>query len=117
MAGKHVINFQMAVEICFLFGKTIILLSDLVSVISFAGFGYFFLNRELFPIVRLHVYLLFHFTFEFSGGAIPIPRPKICSKVHLRVIKGDQKALFLEHSLKKTLIKLEFTKSGNAILT
>ena len=41
--GKHVINFQMAVEICFLFGKTIIwLLWDRVSVISFAGFGYFF---------------------------------------------------------------------------
>ena len=78
LAGKHVINFQMAVEICFLFGKTIILLSDLVSVISFAGFGYFFLNRELFPIVRLHVYLLFHFTFEFSGGAIPIPCLKCC---------------------------------------
>ena len=79
LAGKHVINFQMAVEICFLFGKTIILLlSDRVSVISFAGFG-FFLNRELFPTVRLHVYILFHFTFEFSGGAIPIPRPKLCS--------------------------------------
>ena len=43
LAGKHVINFQMAVEICFLFDKTIILLlSDRVSVISFAGFGYFF---------------------------------------------------------------------------
>ena len=70
----------MAVEICFLFGKTIILLlSDRVSVISFAGFGYFFLNRELFPIVRLHIYILLHFTFEFSGAAIPIPRPKICS--------------------------------------
>ena len=42
-------NFQMAVEICFLFGKTIILLlSDRVSVMSFRGFGYFFLNRELF---------------------------------------------------------------------
>ena len=40
--GKHVINFQMAVEICFLFGKTIILLlSDHVNVISFAGFGSF----------------------------------------------------------------------------
>ena len=50
LVGKHVINFQMAVEICFLFAKTIILLlSDRVSVISFAGFGYFFLNRELFP--------------------------------------------------------------------
>ena len=80
LAGKHVINFQMAVEICFLFGKTIILLLlDCASVISFAGFGYFFLNRELFPIVRLHIYILLHFTFEFSGGAIPIPRPKICS--------------------------------------
>ena len=72
----------MAVEICFLFGKTILLLlSDRVSVMSFPGFGYFliFLNRELFPIARLRVYILFHFTFEFSGGAIPIPRPKICS--------------------------------------
>ena len=80
--GKHVINFQMAVEIRFLFGKTIILLlSDDVNVISFAGFGYFsfFWNRELFPIVRLHIYILLHFTFEFSGAAIPIPRPKICS--------------------------------------
>ena len=78
--GKHVINFQMAVEICFLFGKTIILLlSDRVSIISFAGFGYFFLNRELFPIVRLHIYILLYFTFEFSSGAIPIPSPNICS--------------------------------------
>ena len=43
LAGKHVINFQMAVEICFLFGKTILLLlSDRVSVMSFPGFGYFF---------------------------------------------------------------------------
>ena len=41
--GKTVINFQMAVEIYFLFGKTIILLrSDRVSVICFARFGYFF---------------------------------------------------------------------------
>ena len=72
----------MAVEICFLFGKTIILLlSDRVSVNLLGGdFDYyFFLNRELFPVVRLRVYILFHFTFEFSGGAIPIPRPKICS--------------------------------------
>ena len=76
MAGEHVINFQMAVEICFLFGK----LSDRVSVTSFAGFGFFFfLNRELVPIVRLHIYILLHFTFEISGGAIPIPRPIICS--------------------------------------
>ena len=75
LAGKHVTNFQMTVEICFLFGK----LSDHASVISFPGFGYFFLNRELFPIVRLHIYILLHFTFEFSEGAIPIPRPNICS--------------------------------------
>ena len=61
------------------FGKTItLLLSDRLSITSFAGFGYFFLNRELFPIVRLHIYILLHFTFEFSGGAVPIPRPKIC---------------------------------------
>ena len=69
----------MAVEICFLFGKTIILLlSDHVN----AGSGYFsfFFNRELFPIVRLHIYILLHFTFEFSGAAIPIPRPKILLK-------------------------------------
>ena len=80
LVGKHVINFQIAVEICCLFGKTIILLlSDRLSIISFAGFGYFFLNRELFPIVRLHIYILLHFTFEFSGGAIPIPRLKFCS--------------------------------------
>ena len=82
LAGKHVINFQMAVEIRFLFGKTfILLLSDDVNVISFAGFGYFsfFFNRELFPIVGLHLHILLHFTFEFLGGAIPIPRPKICS--------------------------------------
>ena len=49
--GKHVINFQMAVEICFLLGKTIILLlSDRVLkylFLSFAGLGLFFLNREL----------------------------------------------------------------------
>ena len=37
LVGKHFINFQLAVEICFLFGKTIILLlSDRVSIISFA---------------------------------------------------------------------------------
>ena len=43
LAGKHVINFQMTVEICFLLGKTIILLlSDRVSDISFAGVGLFF---------------------------------------------------------------------------
>ena len=76
----------MAVEICFLFGKTVILLSDLISVISFAGFGYIFLSRELFPIVRLHVYLLFHFTFEFSGGAIPSPAQNVAQMPHLRVI-------------------------------
>ena len=41
--GKQVINFQMTVEICFLFGKTIILqLSDRVNVISVADFGHFF---------------------------------------------------------------------------
>ena len=78
--GKHVINFQMAVEIFLLFGKTIILLlADRVSIFSFASFGYFFLNRELFPIVRLHIYILLYFTIEFSGGAIPIPSPNICS--------------------------------------
>ena len=50
-----------AVEICFLFGKTIkLLLSDRVRVISFPGFGYFFLNCELFPIVRLPIYILLH---------------------------------------------------------
>ena len=87
LAGEHIINLQMAVGICFLFGKTIILLlSDRVSVISFAGFGYFFfLNRELFPIVRLHIYLLLHSTFEFSGN--PHSRPKICSKAPYRAIK------------------------------
>ena len=70
----------MAVEICFLFGKTItLLLSDRVNVIPFAGFGYFFWNRKLFRIVRLHIYILLHFTFEFLGAAVPIPRPKICS--------------------------------------
>ena len=80
LVGKHVINFQIAVEICCLFGKTIILLlSDRLSIISFAGFGYFFLNRELFPRVRLHIYILLHFAFEFSGGAIPIRRLKFCS--------------------------------------
>ena len=45
--GKHVIKFQMAVEICFLFDKTIILLlSDRVSVTSFAGFGYSFFSES-----------------------------------------------------------------------
>ena len=51
----------MAVEICFLFGKTIILLlSDRVSVNLLGGdFDYyFFLNRELFPIVKI-TYLYF----------------------------------------------------------
>ena len=42
LVGKHILKFQVAVEICFLLGKTImLLLSDCVSVISFAGFGLF----------------------------------------------------------------------------
>ena len=87
----------MAVEICFLFGKTIVLLlSDRVSAVSFAGFGYFFVNRELFPIVRLLIYILLHFTFEFLGGTIPTQ--KFAQMPHLRVIQGDQTALFLEPS-------------------
>ena len=50
-----------AVEVCFLFGKNNkLLLSDRVSVISFPGFGYFFLNRELISIVRLPIYMLLH---------------------------------------------------------
>ena len=61
----------MTVEICFLLGKTIILLlSDRVSDISFAGVGLFFSESGV---------ILLLFTCEFSGGAIPIPRPKICS--------------------------------------
>ena len=41
--GKTRHKLLVAVEICFLFGKTIILLlSDRVSVICFAGVGLFF---------------------------------------------------------------------------
>ena len=118
LAGKHVINFQMAVEICFLFGKTIILLlSDRVSVISFAGFSYFLLNRELFRMVRLHNYILLHFTFEFSGGAILFPCPKVCSNAPFQGHNGRSNGSFPRAFLKKRLIKLEFTEFGNAILT
>ena len=114
LAGKHVINSQMTVEICFHFRK----LSDRVSVIFFAGFGYFFLNRELLPIVRLHICILLHFTFEFSGGAIPIPRPKICFNSPILGPYGAIKRPFSSSILKKkTFIRLEFTKFGNAILT
>ena len=62
---------------------------------------FFFLNRELFPIVRLHFYILLHFTFEFSDGAIPIPRPKLCSNVP---ILGSYRAIkrpFSSSNLKK----------------
>ena len=71
-----------------LFGKTIkLLLSDRVSVISFPGFGYFFLNRGLFPIVRLYIYIVLHFTFDFfSGGTIPFPVQTFAQMPHLRVI-------------------------------
>ena len=77
----------------------------------------FFLNRELFPIVRLHIYILLHFTFEFRVRQSPSPVQKFAQMPHLRVIYGDQTALFLGHSLKKTRIKLGFTKFGKAILT
>ena len=84
MVGKHVINFQMAVEIGFLFGKTIILLlSDRVSIISFVVFGYFFLNRELFPIVRLDIYILLHFTLNFRVGQSPSPVQNFAQMPHL----------------------------------
>ena len=76
LAGKQVINFQkcqMTVEVCFPLGKAIILLlSDRVSDISFAGVGLFFSESLV---------ILLHFTFEFSVGAILIPGPKICSNV------------------------------------
>ena len=92
----------MAVEICFLFGKTIILLlSDRVSVISFAGFGYFFLNRELFPIIRLHIYILLHFTFEFSGGVILFACPKVCSNAPSQGHKGRSNDPFPRAFFKK----------------
>ena len=96
----------MAVEICVLFGK----LSDRLSVISFAGFGYFlFLKRELVPIVRLHIYILLHFTFEFSGGAIPIPRLIISSNGLSLGHIGRSNGLFPRAFFKKkTLIKLDY---------
>ena len=77
-----------AVEICFLFGKTIkLLLSDRVSVISFPGCGYFFLNRELFPIVRLHLYsVAFNSHLNFRVGQSPSPVRKFAQVPHLRVI-------------------------------
>ena len=50
----------MTLEVCFLLGKAIILLlSDRVSVVSFAGVGLFFLNRELFKITYLY-FAAFH---------------------------------------------------------
>ena len=75
-----------------------------------------FFNRELFPIVRLHIHILLHFTLNFRVRQSPSPVQKFAQMPHLRVIYCDQTALFLEHSLKKTLIKLEYTKFGNAIL-
>ena len=66
--------------------KLLLLLSDHVGVKSFAGFGYFFLNRELFPIVRLHIYILLYFTFEFLGGQSPSPVQKFAQTPHLRII-------------------------------
>ena len=87
----------MTVEICFLLGNTIILLlSDREIVL-----GYFFLNRESFPIVRLHIYILLYFPFEFSGGAIPIPRPKICSNAPSQGHIGRSKGPFPRAFLKK----------------
>ena len=81
--SKHVINFQMAVEICFLFGKTIILLlSDRVNVISFAGFGYYYyFSFVSWVISNSKITYLYFVAFHMwiSGAAIPIPRPKICS--------------------------------------
>ena len=64
----------MVVEICFLFGKTIILLlSDRVSVnLLGGGFDYFFSESQV--ISNSKITCLY-----FSGGANPIPRPKMCS--------------------------------------
>ena len=63
--------------------------------------GYFFLNRELFPIVRLHINILLHFTFEFLGGAIPIPCPKICSNAPCKGHIGQSKSPFPRAFFKK----------------
>ena len=68
----------------------------------------FFLNRELVLIVRLHIYILLHFTFEFSGGAILIPRPIICSNALSLGHIGRSNGLFPRAFFKKkTLIKLD----------
>ena len=82
LVGKHILKFQVAVEICFLLGKTImLLLSDCVSVISFAGFGLFLSESSvIFNSKTTYLYfVVFHIW--ISGGAIPIPRPKNCSNV------------------------------------
>ena len=59
LAGKHVINFQMADEICFLFGKTI-------TAVGSRKCNTFFL------IVKLHSYiLLFLFAAVSRNDAFP----------------------------------------------
>ena len=89
LAGKHVINFQMAVETCFLFGKTIILLlSDRVSVISFAGFGYFFSESWVISNSKITYlnFVAFNSHLNFRVEQSPSPVQKFAQMLNLRVI-------------------------------
>ena len=82
LAGKHVINFQMADEICFLFGKTITAVgsrkcnfvsNSKITYIHILLFLFATVSRnDAFPSTLPHG----HLKFEFSGRVIPIPRSK-----------------------------------------
>ena len=77
LAGKQVINFQMAVEICFPLGKTIIILpSDRVSVISFAGFGLFFSESWVISNSKITYLYFVAFHIWIFGWGNPHPPSK-----------------------------------------
>ena len=57
-------------------------------------------ERSDLPCHIINIYILLHFTFEFSGGAVPIPRPKICSNApfqgHIGQSNGPLPRVFLK---------------------
>ena len=120
LTGKHVINFQMAVEICFLFGKTNILYITVRSrkCYIFCWFWLFF--SESWVISNRKITCLFFVPFHIwiFGWGNPHPLSKTLLKCPIlgsyRAIKRPFSSSILN---KKTLIKLEFTKIWNAILT